>query len=151
MTVASFVISCLAALFALGAVWYARGQKMAAEKSALEAKRSADSAAEMARIEQERRADEVADAEKLRVRFSLVHHNNAAYVLSNDGTDSAYGVHVDGQRLVARGETEFEVFPAGDARKYILSKAMGRPDHIIVTWHTRPDRTDAANSAKFYI
>lgn len=151
MTVASFVISCVAALFAASAVWYARGQKLAAEKSALEAKRSADAAAEMARIEQERRAEEVTQAEKLRVQFNLVHHNKSAYLLRNDGTDSAYGVHVDAQGIVARGETDFEQFAAGDAHKYILARSMGSPDHITVTWHHRSDRSDSASSAKFHL
>jgi hypothetical protein len=61
MTIASFVISCLAAVAAVAAAWYVRGQKRAADLAASEAKRSADAAAEVVDIERSRRADEVAE------------------------------------------------------------------------------------------
>jgi hypothetical protein len=151
MTVASFVISCAAVLVALGALWYARGQKLAAEQSALEAKRSADAAAELAKIEQERRADEVDQANRLRVRFNLVHHNKSAYLLRNDGTDSAYRVHVDSQDIIARGDFDFAEFTAGETHKFILARTMGSADHITVTWHDEPDHSDSPRSVKLYV
>jgi type II secretory pathway pseudopilin PulG len=108
MTVASFVISCVAVLAAIGAAWYGRGQKRAAEQSAVEAKRSADAAAEVTRIEQQRRAEEVTEADRRRVMFELVFHKGNSYLLRNEGTDSAYGVHVDTQGLVPQGDLDFD-------------------------------------------
>lgn len=71
MTVAAFVISCFGLLVACLAAWYGRGQKRAAEKSADEAKRSADAAVALAEVEAARRAEEVAESERGRVRFVL--------------------------------------------------------------------------------
>lgn len=151
MTIASFVISCVAVLVAVGALWYARGQKLAAENSALEAKRSADAAAALVEIESERRTEEVDEANRLRVQFNLVHHNKSAYLLRNDGTDSAYGVHVDSPDLIARGDFDFAEFTAGEAHKFILGRSMGSADHITVTWHHEPDRSDSPRSVKLYV
>ncbi|CAM3385628.1 hypothetical protein KIPE111705_05800 [Kibdelosporangium persicum] len=151
MTIASFVISCLAFVVAGIAAWYARRQAHAAEQSADEAKRSADAAAAMASIEEERRADEVAEAERHRVRFKLEHQNAQAYLLRNAGTDCAYAVHVETGEMPARGEVDFAEFPAGDAHKYVFMKSWGGPDHIVVTWHMQADRSDAQRSVKLYL
>jgi len=95
MTVASLLISCVAAVAAIGAVWYGRGQKRAAETASQEARRAADAAADMATIERDRRAEELAEAERNRVVFRLEYEVGSAYRLRNRGTDTAYGVHVD--------------------------------------------------------
>ncbi|SDH61072.1 hypothetical protein SAMN05216553_13515 [Lentzea fradiae] len=151
MTVASFIISVVAVLVAMGALWYARGQKLAAERSAQEAKRSADAAADLAKIERDRRRDEVDEAKRLRVRFNLVHHNKSAYLLRNDGTDTVYGVHVDAQNILIRGDSDISEFPSGDSHKYVLGRTMDSGDHIIVTWHHEPDRSDSPRSTKLYV
>ena len=148
MTIASFVISCLAVLVAGIALWYARGQKVAAEQSAIQAKRSADAAADIVRIEQERRAEEVAEAERNRVRFKLISVGRMRYLLHNQGTDSAYGVHVDGGEQVVEGgdEPEIDEFPADDHREYFFDAAPGEPRRIEVSWHLNPDCSDARQS-----
>ena len=151
MTVASFVLSCFALVVAGIAVLYAHRQTRAAEQSAAESKRSADAAADMAKIEQERRAEEVAEAERHRVRFELEHQSRSAYLLRNVGTDSAYGVNVETEVLVSRGEVDFDEFRAGDAHKYLLTSTWGGPDHIVVSWHHRPDRSDVPQSTKLYL
>jgi hypothetical protein len=102
------------------------------------------------RIEQERRAEEVAEADRLRVCFELEHQRGQAYLLRNAGTDSAYGVHVETGGMVARGEVDFDEFPTGEAHKYVLARSWGGPDHIVVTWHHRSDRSDSPRSMKLY-
>lgn len=140
----------LAAIVAIGAAWYARGQKRAAEQPAAEAKRFADATATMATIEQERRAEEVADAQRNRVRFVLDHEGGSRYLLRNAGTDTAYGVHVDTKRRgITVGEDEdFEEFPSGDAHRSVLPGGglNTHAGHIVVTWYCRQDRSDSAQS-----
>jgi hypothetical protein len=152
MTVASFVSSLLALVVAVVAVWYGRGQKRAADLSAAEAKRAADAAAEVAEIERARRADEVADADRRRVRFVLVPAGSQAYVLRNAGIDTAYGVHVDARGWGLEDEvTDFEEFESGSEQRYWLIRKGGGADqaeHVLVTWHHRPDRSDGRRSAK---
>jgi hypothetical protein len=151
MTVASFVISVLSVVVASVVVWYGRGQKRAADLSAAEAKRSADAAAEAADIERARREEEIADAERRRVRFQLVKEGGHAYLLWNVGTDTAYGVHVDTGGLGMQDEiTDFDEFEAGSEQRYLLSRTMGsgQDEHVVVTWHHRPDRSDEQRTAK---
>jgi hypothetical protein len=153
VTVASFVISCLAVIVAAGAVWYARGQKRAADHAVDEAKRSADAAAEMATIERHRRAEEIAAADSRRVRFELLHEGSAAYLLRNIGTDTAYGVHVDTEGLGTAGEIEdFEEFSPDDAHRYLLSTTheCDGTERIVVTWHHRLDRSDEPRSVRLH-
>jgi hypothetical protein len=151
MTVASFVISCLALVVAGFAAGYSRRQTRAAEQSAAEAKQSADAAAEMARIEQERRDEEVAEADRHRVHFELEHQNASAYLMRNTGTDSAYGVHVDLAGMLSRGDVDFDEFRAGEAHKLVLMKAASTDDGIVITWHQHPDRSDPQRSARLYV
>lgn len=151
MTVAAFVISCLGLVVAVLAAWFGRGQKRAAELAASEAKRSADAAAEVAEVERARRAEEVAEAERRRVRFELVHEGGSRYLLCNAGTDPAYGVHVDTGGLGVQDEvTDFDEFEADGAHRYLLGRTMD-PDlaeHVVVTWHHHPDRSDDRRTAK---
>lgn len=151
VTVASFVISCLAVVAAVGAVWYSRGQKRAAEQAAAEARRSADAAAEVATIERDRRAEEVAEADRLRVRFELEHQSGQAFLLRNVGTEIAYGVHVDTEGLGTGGEVEdFEKFSPDDAHRYLLSSTLDcdGTERVLVTWHHRQDRSDEPRSVR---
>jgi len=128
MTIASFVISCLAAVAAVAATWYGRGQKLAADWAAAEAKRSADAAAEVTEIERARRAVEVADADRRRVRFELMPDGNHAYLLRNVGTDTAYGVHVETGGMGTVEEAQgFDEFEAGSKHRYFLART-GDPD-----------------------
>lgn len=153
MTVASFVISCLAVIVALAAGWYARGQKLAAEQAATEARRSADAADEMATIERERRTQEVADADRRRVQFELVHQGGHAYLLRNVGTDAAYGVHIDTQGLGTAGEIEeVEEFLPSDSYRYLLASTLDcdGSERVVVTWHHRRDRSDQPRSVKLH-
>lgn len=151
MTIASFVISCLAAVAAVAAVWYGRGQKRAADLSAAEAKRSADAAAEVAEIERARRADELAESERGRVRFELVPEGGQAYLLRNAGTDTAYGMHVNTGGLGYEDETtDFDEFEAGSEHRYLLVRTFDQDlaEHVVVTWHHRPDRSDQLRTVK---
>ncbi|WIV52851.1 hypothetical protein [Amycolatopsis nalaikhensis] len=151
MDIASFAISCLAAVAAAAAVWYGRGQKRAADRSAAEAKRSADAAAEMTEIERARRADEVSDADRRRVRFELMHEGGHAYLLRNAGSDAAYGVRVDTGGLGTVGEVEeFDEFESGREHRYLLSRTIDpdEAEHVVVTWHHRPDRSDERRTVK---
>ncbi len=151
MTVAAFVLSCLGLVVAVVAAWYGRGQKRAAELSAAEARRSADAASEVAEVERARRADEIAEAERRRVRFELVPVGGQVYLLRNVGTDTAYGVHVNTGGLGFQDEvTDFEEFEADREHRYFLARTMD-PDlaeHVVVTWHHRPDRSDERRTAK---
>jgi hypothetical protein len=116
-----------------------------------EAKRSADAAAEVVDIERARRADEVADTDHRRVRFELVPEDGQAYLLRNAGTDTAYGVHVDTGGLGYDDETkDFDEFEPDDEYRYLLSRTMdsAQSEHVVVTWHRLPDRSDARRSAK---
>jgi hypothetical protein len=137
MTVASFVISAVALVVAAVAAWYGRGQKRTADRSAAEAKRSADAAAEVAAIERGRRADEVADADRRRVCFELVSEGNHAYLLRNTGTDTAYGVHVDTGGMGLEDEiADFEEFESGREQRYWFIRKGGpegskQPEHIV--------------------
>ncbi|MDX8036748.1 hypothetical protein SK803_41690 [Lentzea sp. BCCO 10_0856] len=151
MTVAAFVISCFGLLVACLAAWYGRGQKRAAEKSADEAKRSADAAVALAEVEAARRADELTESERGRVRFALEHERGQRYLLRNVGTDSAYGVHVDTGGLGVQGEvTDFEEFEAESEHRYLLAKTFNgnQADHVLVTWHLTEDRSDKPRSVK---
>lgn len=155
MTIASFVIAFFSALGTCIAVWYGRGQKHAADKSAAEAKRSADSAADEAEIERERRAEELAEADRGRVNFQLVPQGQRAYLLCNKGSDIAYGVHVDIRDVRAISDVQlvfdFEEFRDGESQPFNLFKILGSSGDIFVTWHQLPDRTDAQRSKKLNV
>jgi hypothetical protein len=151
MTIASFVISVLAVVVAAAAVWYGRGQKRAADLSAAEATRSADAAAQVADIERVRREEEVAAAKRRRVRFVIVKEGGQAHLLRNVGTDTAYEVHVDTGGMGVQDEiTDFDEFEAGSEHRYLLARTMGpgQTDHVVVTWHHLPDRSDEQRIAK---
>ncbi|WP_019819463.1 hypothetical protein [Saccharomonospora saliphila] len=157
MEIAAFVVSCVAALISAGALWYSRGQKMAADRSAQAAERSAGSAersemsaaqsaeaaAETAAIERARRADEVADADRSRVRWSLEDLGKDRWMLTNAGTDSAYGVRVSAGDVHIRGNVGLDEFPSDHAEPYIILRTFGSyTDRIEVTWHYRADLSD---------
>lgn len=151
MTIASFVISCIAVVASMGAVWYSRGQKLAADRAVTEAKRAADSAAEMVQIEQDRRDEELADTERRRVLFVLDHAVGHAYVLRNAGSDVAYDVHVDTEGLGTVNElTHFAEFQPGFEHRYVLSRTMGQDgsERVAVTWHNRQDRSDEPQTVR---
>jgi hypothetical protein len=160
MEIASFVIACVSALGTLFASLYARGQKKAAVASAAiadaakeEARRAADAAAEMAEIERARRAEEVTAAERDHVRFILEPVGGPRYLLRNDGTASAFGVHVETGDLAYEGHVaDIEEFPAGDCREYFLERsvATGPDAHVLVTWYRHRDRSDMRRSQKLY-
>lgn len=136
MDIAAFVVSCLAVVCAAGAVWYARGQKHAADRAATAAEKAASTA--IAAEERQQRAEE-----RSRVLWSLTNVNKSKYVLAHEGTDPAYGVHVDAGELLTRGPTEFDRFPPGHSESYLLSRAFGMStDRIIVTWHHSQDLSD---------
>jgi hypothetical protein len=144
MDVAAFVISCLGLVVAVVAGWYSH-------RSVAEAKRSADAAADVADVERARRADEVAEAERRRVRFELVPEGGQEYVLQNAGTDTAYEVHVDTGGLGFQDEVaDFDEFEAGGEHRYLLARTMDpdQAEHVVVTWHHRPDRSDQPRSQR---
>ncbi|MDX8053696.1 hypothetical protein SK571_30360 [Lentzea sp. BCCO 10_0798] len=151
MTVAAFVISCFGLLVACVAAWYGRGQKRAAERSAEEAKRSADAAVALAEVDAARRAEEVAESERKRVRFVLEHHDGDVYLLQNVGTDSAYGVHIDTGGMGDQDEVvDFDEFQADSEHRLFLAVTFdgGQADHVVVTWHHTEDRSDKPRSVK---
>jgi hypothetical protein len=155
MTIASFVIACLSALGTCIAIWYSRGQKHAADKSATEAKRSADATAEAVEIERERRVEELAEADRGRVNFQLVPQGQHAYLLCNKGSGIAYGVHVDVQDVRTINDVElvfdFEEFRDGESQPFNLFKILGSPGDIRVTWYQLSDCTDAQRSKKINV
>lgn len=148
MDVAAFVVAVVAALISGLAVWYARGQKKAADRAATEARRSADAAEEATGFKR-------AEVERNRVVFRLDPVRGNQHVLSNAGTDTAYGVHVDLRALYVRGDPgrcEFDEFPSGYAERYPLAgDGRTRATHIGVTWHHEPDRSDEPQSQELYV
>jgi Flp pilus assembly protein TadB len=167
MTVASLVVSVLAVVITVLALWYARGQKqaadrsaVAAEQSAAEARRSADAAArsadaadEMANIDRDRRDEEVAEAQRNRVVFTLEYEGGSAYRLRNRGTGTAYGVHVDTAGIgTAREQADFAEFTPDDAYKYLLAAGLGATGQecLTVTWYYCEDRSDKTQAVKLH-
>lgn len=125
----SFALSCLAVLIAAGSLWYSRGLKLAADRSA----DAVEAAEERARKAEERN----------RVDWSLQHIEKSRYALVNKGTETAHGVRVDSGELLAHGPIEIDEFSAGHAEPYIITRSMGTAmDRIVVTWHHKPDLSD---------
>ena len=126
-------------MVSLAALWYSRGQKLAADRSAraaeasaAEAKRSADAASDLTAIERERRGEEVATAIAERVRFNLRHYGGNRYVLRNDGTGPAYKVRVDTGNMGALGERrQFPVFAGGAEFAYSLSPDFDTAEPVV--------------------
>lgn len=143
MEIIAIAVSGLAALFTAGSMWYAKGQKDAASRSADEAKRSSDAALEAVAYQR-------AEVERNRVRFVLEHMSNQAYLIRNEGTDPAYAVHVDVGDLGVHGQqTEFEEWPADHAEKFILARTLdSTTTHVEVTWHYEPDHSDSQQRAR---
>ncbi|KAA9157778.1 hypothetical protein FPZ12_024370 [Amycolatopsis acidicola] len=82
-------------------------------------------------FERARRAEEVAEAGRRRVRFELVYEG--------------------GHRLGVQDEvTDFEGFEADGENRYLLARTMDPDlaDHVVVTWHHHPDRSDERRTAK---
>ena len=146
METASFVISIIAALFAGGAVWYARGAKIAAADSAREAKRSADAAEEAVGYQG-------TEVEPGRVVVRLRHVGGISYRLVNDGTDTAYGVQVDtGELGIGEQDTAYDELHPGQAEVFFLSPDLATTSrHVTVTWHERPDLSDEKRAARLII
>jgi hypothetical protein len=170
METASLVISIIAALFAGGAVWYARGAKKAAADAAEEAvtwyARSrwtigalgAIRAARGAKIAAADAAEEAvgyqgAEVEPGRVVVRLRHIGGISYRLVNDGTDTAYGVQVDtGELGVGEQETDYDELHSGQAVEFLLSPNLATTSrHVAVTWHERPDLSDEKRAARLII
>lgn len=131
----------------LGAAWYGRGQKLAAdraaaaaERSAEEARRSADHSAELVAIERARRADEEVEAENRLVDFMLIPVRRHEYQLTNAGTATAYEVKVHLQEGADAGPGYFITFDPGQTADYRMPH--GRP--MTVVWHQRFDQSDPA-------
>ena len=144
METASLVISVIAVAFAGGALWYARGEKLAAADSARAAKRSADAAHESVGYER----DEV---ERNRVVFQLDPVSGHQHLLRNAGTHSAYGVHVDAGDLGFDDDvTDYDEFESGRAEPYMFARTLGSTSSgIVVTWHHLADRSDERRQARF--
>jgi hypothetical protein len=146
MEITSLVVSVLALVFAGGAVWYARGQKLAASASAREAKRSADAAVEA--VGYQRR-----EVERSRVVFVLEPSGGAAHLLTHQGTDDAYAVDVEVGDMYVDGEVyDFEVFRAGQTEPIYLSPGMAPGmRHVMVSWHQLPDLSDERSTTYLYV
>ncbi|HEY0641263.1 MAG TPA: hypothetical protein VGD67_26845 [Pseudonocardiaceae bacterium] len=151
MTVAAFVVSCLAVAVSVAAAVIAHQQRRigdrsaaAAEASLREARRASQAAVELAEIEAARRAEELAAAEANRIRFDLQYRTGEQYRLVHLGTQTAYGVKVDTQDQGVLGErVDFDEFPAGDFHDYVLAptdQVENQP--VEVTWHELPDLSD---------
>jgi hypothetical protein len=152
METASFVISIIAAVFAGGAVWYARGQKAAADRSARASEQSAQAAIQSADAAHETVGYQRADVERSRVVFVLEYVGSAAHLLSNTGTDPAYGVHVDTGDLGIGGEvTDYDVFGPGQTEEVLLSPSLASTTtHVEVSWHQQPDRSNQRRTVRLY-
>lgn len=154
------IVSAIAAVAsAVIAVIYGRGQKRAADRSAsaadrsaVEARRSADAAQETVQIERQRRADELVEAERRRVEFTLTFTGGNRYLLTNEGTNSAYNVHVDTQRRAPHGQVhEWPEFTDGMTESLLLSHSLNAPDHIVVSWHVERDGSDEPRTKKLHL
>ena len=139
METASLVISIIAALFAAGAVWYARGAKIAA--------------ADTARGGGGEVGYQRAEVGRGRVVLRLRHIGGISYRLVNDGTDTAYAVHVDtGELGVGEQDTDYNELASGQAVGFFLSPNLAATSrHVSVTWHQRPDRSDEKRAARLII
>lgn len=147
MELAAVVISCVSALFTGWGLWYSRGLKRAADRSAQAAEESASAARDTADIDMARRADELAEAERTRVVWSLALVGKDRYRLTNEGTEPAYGVEIDTNPVTPHGETSLDVFPAAHAESYLIPQTLGEnTDRMTVTWHHQPDRSDEPRS-----
>ena len=113
--------------FAGGAVWYARGAKITAADAAEEA------------VGYQR-----SEVEPGRVVLRLRHIGGISYGLVNDGTDTAYGVHVDtGELGVGEQHTDYDELHSGQDVGFLLSPDLATTSrHVTVTWHERPDLSD---------
>jgi type II secretory pathway pseudopilin PulG len=135
MTVASLIISILAALSAGGAVFYSRGQKLAAERAA----KAAEEALEIQRASEQRAAEEVA---RKRVIWRLDPSQGDSYLLRNEGTHAAYDVSVDRGDLAVEDGTpdHFEEFHADHAERYLLVRTLAsRTSALTVSWREARD------------
>jgi hypothetical protein len=146
MEVASFVLSLVAIGIAAVAAGYARRGAMASEDSARESMRSADAAQEAISYQRD-------DVERNRVVFSLEPVGHDGHLLRNDGTHSAFGVHVDTGGLgVDNPITDYDEFRAGQVEEYMLLLTMGvRTTHVTVTWHQQADRSDEQRRVELYV
>jgi hypothetical protein len=149
MDTALLAVSVVTVVFTGGAVWYARGGKLAAsrsaaaaESSALEAKRSADAAHEAVGYQR----DEV---ERNRVVFRLEPGSQEMRLLRNAGTHSAYCVHVDTGDLGGEPVTDYDEFESGRAEPYVLPGSLASmTNSIVVTWHHLADCSDEPRQAQ---
>ncbi|HET6752843.1 MAG TPA: hypothetical protein VFH23_02685, partial [Jiangellaceae bacterium] len=75
------------------------------------------------------------------------------YRLVNDGTDTAYAVHVDtGELGVGEQDTDYDELHSGQAEGFFLSPNLATTSrHVTVTWHERPDRSDERRAARLII
>lgn len=146
MDIAAFVLSLIAIGISALAAGYARRQALASEDSARESTRSADAAQEVASYQR----DEV---ERNRVDFVLEPSGGDTHMLSQQGTDIAYGVNVDAGDLRVEDEVyDFEVFPPGQAERIYLSPSMATvTSHVTISWHQVPDLSDERRTARLYV
>jgi len=146
MITAAFVVSILALLVSCGAVWYARGQQLAAERAA----RASEVTAELQK-QSERRAVEA--AERNLVVWTLEPVGRSRHVLHNQGTQSAYGVHVDRGDLVVEGggTADFDEFPSGHRESYVLAGGNTPTNSIMVIWHQERDHSDEPRSQQLIV
>lgn len=98
------------------------------------------------------RLDELAEAAQKRVKWSLEQVTKHKYRLRNDGTDSAYGVHIVGDIGGSGVITDIDEFPSGHAESYLLAITFGSTtDRLVVTWHDKPDRSDEPRRAELVV
>ncbi|MBA0126321.1 hypothetical protein H0B56_12285 [Haloechinothrix sp. YIM 98757] len=137
------MVSLAALLISAGALWYSRGQKLAADRSARAAEESATAAAETADIDKARRAEELDNAERNRVVWRLEHTGDMWYRLINCGTESAYGVQIDAGELIVEEAGPFGEIASDGAEPLLLARSWAsNADRIVVTWHHQPDLSD---------
>jgi hypothetical protein len=146
MDIAAFVLSLIAIVISVFAAWYARRQALAAEDSARDSTRSADAAQEVVSYQRD-------DVERSRVVFVLEPSGGDTHMLSHQGTDIAYGVHVDAGGLRVDGEVyDFEEFPPGQAERiYLFPSLASVTSHVTVSWHQVPDLSDERRTARLYV
>lgn len=146
MAISSFVVSCVAVLVSCGALWYARGQNLAANRAAKAASLSAEAA-----IAAERRQRKV--DERNRVVWSIQPVDRFDYVLTNEGTESAYGVRIEPDNIRIVTNSVYTQFPAGYAEPIRLAPTKGfgssfatmegiKKYSLTITWHHDPSLTD---------
>ncbi|MBN6037464.1 hypothetical protein [Amycolatopsis sp. 195334CR] len=136
MAVTALIISILALIVAGVSAYASVRSSNAARRSADNSAISANAAANA-----DRRAEAEADAN--RVRWRAQHQRGSAWLLINEGTESAYGVEFSSSLALAGNESPYAKIVRGDAKSFVVMRMdQTTGDTIEITWHMTSDCSD---------